>query len=92
MKTFTVNGINYQVATDGVNFTIAQEGQPAMFNQAIDQTKTPAEAMAEVVASANTFLVGQFPSLSAQFVQQFLAIFETLVISIVDGVPVISVP
>lgn len=92
MKTFTVNGINYNVNTDGAVFTIAQEGQPPMFSQAIDQAKTPAEAMQEVVAAANTFLIGQFPSLRMQFTAAFLALFETLVITVTDGVPIISIP
>jgi hypothetical protein len=90
MKTFTVAGVNYDVATDGVTFTIAQEGQPAMFSQAFDKAKTPAEAMSEVLVSANTFLVDQFPNLSSQFVEAILALFETLVINVVDGVPTIA--
>lgn len=93
MKTFIVNGINYNVDTDGAIFTIAQEGQAPMFTQVIDQAKAPAEAMGEVIALANTFLVGQFPGLPAQFdVAAFLAIFETLVITVIGGVPVISIP
>lgn len=89
---FTVNGTNYDVATDGAIFTIAQEGQPPMFTQNVDQSKTPAEAMAEVVALANTFLVGQFPNTQAQFVAAFMALFATLAINVVDGVPVITIP
>ena len=91
-KSFTVAGVNYNVESDGVMFTIAQEGQAPMWMHAIDQTKTPAEAMQEVVAIANTFLVGQFPSAQAQFVAAFLALFDTMVITVTAGVPVITIP
>ena len=91
-KSFEVAGISYDVSTDGAAFMISQQGGNILFTQTVDQTKAPADAMTEVLAAANTFLVGQFPSLSGQFVAAFLALFDTLVITVTDGVPVIAIP
>ena len=92
-KPFQVGTTNYAVNTDGAIVTVTQETVTApLFTVAVDQTKPVDEAMKEVVAAVNTFFQSQFPNISGQFVAQFLAIFDSLVINVVDGVPVISIP
>ena len=87
-KGFTVNGVNYTMASDGVTFTITKEGDAnPMYTDNVDQTLTPEQAMQGVMDRANTFLIGAFPG----FVAEFLAIFDKLVVTITAGVPFISI-
>jgi hypothetical protein len=90
--TFTIKDVNYTVATDGSVFTVTKDGDSTpIFSAPVDKTKTPTDAMSEVVAAANTFLVGAFPSLTLQFIAEFLELFTKLVVTVTDGVPVISI-
>lgn len=90
---FQVNGANYDLTTDGTTVTLTKEGEPTpLYTVTVDQTKAPHEALQEVVTAMNTFLQGQFPSLTAQFVAAFTTAFNALVVTVTDGVPQISIP
>ena len=87
--TFMINGVNYTVASNGEALTITKEGETdPMFTTPVDSAKTPAEALQEVVAAANTFLAEQFPG----FVTEFMVLFNELVVTVTGGVPTISIP
>jgi hypothetical protein len=73
--------------------TINKNDSGGIWSQAADTTKTPADALQEVVAAANTFLAATFPAAVPvpTWTEQFAALVDALVLELdAAGVPYIK--